>query len=79
MLAWIYLFIAGLFEIGWAVGLKFTEGFYKIMADYRDRCCNSCKFRLAIKIGKRDTDWNRIRDLDRYRGYRCCYRRYSVV
>jgi quaternary ammonium compound-resistance protein SugE len=26
-LAWIILFIAGLFEVGWAVGLKFTEGF----------------------------------------------------
>ena len=24
---WIYLFIAGLFEISWAVGLKFTHGF----------------------------------------------------
>lgn len=26
-MAWIVLFVAGLFEIGWAVGLKFTEGF----------------------------------------------------
>lgn len=26
-MAWIILLIAGLFEIGWAVGLKFTEGF----------------------------------------------------
>ncbi len=26
-MAWIILFIAGLFEIGWAVGLKFTDGF----------------------------------------------------
>lgn len=26
-MAWIILVIAGLFEIGWAVGLKFTEGF----------------------------------------------------
>ena len=26
-MAWIILFIAGLFEIGWAVGLKFTQGF----------------------------------------------------
>lgn len=26
-MAWIILFIAGLFEVGWAVGLKFTEGF----------------------------------------------------
>jgi len=28
-MAWIILLIAGLFEIGWAVGLKFTEGFTK--------------------------------------------------
>lgn len=26
-MAWIYLFVAGLFEIGWAVGLKYTDGF----------------------------------------------------
>ena len=26
-MAWISLFIAGLFEIGWAIGLKYTEGF----------------------------------------------------
>lgn len=26
-MAWIYLFVAGLFEIGWAVGLKHTDGF----------------------------------------------------
>lgn len=26
-MAWIILLIAGLFEIGWAVGLKFTDGF----------------------------------------------------
>lgn len=26
-MAWAILFIAGLFEIGWAVGLKFTDGF----------------------------------------------------
>jgi quaternary ammonium compound-resistance protein SugE len=29
-MAWIYLIIAGLFEIGWAVGLKYTEGFTKL-------------------------------------------------
>lgn len=28
-MAWIILLIAGLFEVGWAVGLKFTEGFTK--------------------------------------------------
>lgn len=29
-MAWICLFIAGLFEIGWAVGLKYTEGFSRL-------------------------------------------------
>jgi quaternary ammonium compound-resistance protein SugE len=28
-MAWIYLIIAGLLEIAWAVGLKYTEGFSK--------------------------------------------------
>jgi quaternary ammonium compound-resistance protein SugE len=26
-MAWLILFAAGLFEIGWAIGLKYTEGF----------------------------------------------------
>ena len=26
-MAWVILFVAGLFEIAWAVGLKYTEGF----------------------------------------------------
>ncbi len=29
-MAWIYLFIAGLLEIVWAIGLKYTEGFTKL-------------------------------------------------
>ena len=29
-MAWIYLFVAGLFEIGWAIGLKYTEGFSRL-------------------------------------------------
>ena len=27
---WIYLIIAGLLEIGWAIGLKYTEGWSKL-------------------------------------------------
>jgi quaternary ammonium compound-resistance protein SugE len=26
-MAWAYLAVAGLFEIGWAIGLKFSDGF----------------------------------------------------
>lgn len=28
--SWVILFIAGLFEIGWAIGLKYTEGFTRL-------------------------------------------------
>jgi quaternary ammonium compound-resistance protein SugE len=30
-MAWIVLVLAGLFEIGWAVGLKYTEGFSRLV------------------------------------------------
>ena len=29
-MAWIFLIIAGIFETGWAMGLKYTEGFTKL-------------------------------------------------
>ena len=29
-MSWFVLVIAGLFEIGWAVGLKYTEGFTRL-------------------------------------------------
>ena len=29
-MAWIVLFIAGLLEMGWAIGLKYTEGFTRL-------------------------------------------------
>jgi quaternary ammonium compound-resistance protein SugE len=29
-MAWTYLFFAGLFEIGWAIGLKYTDGFTRL-------------------------------------------------
>jgi quaternary ammonium compound-resistance protein SugE len=29
-IAWIILFIAGLFETGWAIGMKYSEGFTRL-------------------------------------------------
>ena len=29
-MAWVVLVIAGLFEVGWAIGLKYTEGFSRL-------------------------------------------------
>lgn len=30
-MAWTILFIAGLMEVGWAIGLKYTEGFSRLV------------------------------------------------
>jgi quaternary ammonium compound-resistance protein SugE len=30
-MAWVYLLVAGLLEIGWAIGLKYTEGFSRLV------------------------------------------------
>ena len=29
-MAWLYLVVAGLFEIGWAIALKYTDGFSRL-------------------------------------------------
>ena len=29
-MAWVLLVLAGLFEVGWAIGLKYTDGFTKL-------------------------------------------------
>lgn len=29
-MAWIILVVAGLFEVGWAIGLKYTDGFTRL-------------------------------------------------
>lgn len=30
-MSWVYLFFAGLSEVGWAVAMKYSEGFSKLM------------------------------------------------
>jgi quaternary ammonium compound-resistance protein SugE len=30
-MSWVYLFFAGLLEIGWAIGLKYTSGFTRLV------------------------------------------------
>ena len=30
-MAWLYLFVAGMFEVGWAIGLKYTQGFTRLV------------------------------------------------
>ena len=34
-MAWLYLTIAGLCEVGWAIGLKYTDGFTRLWPSVR--------------------------------------------
>jgi quaternary ammonium compound-resistance protein SugE len=38
-MAWTLLFIAGLLEIGWAIGLKYTEGFSRLWPSLGTATC----------------------------------------
>jgi len=38
-MAWLLLFIAGLLEVGWAVGLKYTEGFTRLVPSVLTLIC----------------------------------------
>jgi len=44
-LAWFILFTAGLFEVGWAVGLKYTEGFTRLVPTVLTVAC------MAVSLG----------------------------
>lgn len=38
-MAWVILFVAGLFEVGWAIGLKYTEGFTRLWPSAATLAC----------------------------------------
>lgn len=45
-MAWLYLFLAGLLEVGWAVGLKYTEGFTRLWPSVWTAACMIGSFGL---------------------------------
>ncbi|KKG09671.1 multidrug transporter [Methanosarcina sp. 1.H.T.1A.1] len=50
---WIFLFIAGLFEAAWAIGLKYTEGFTRLYPSIFTVVCMVLSFYFlsqALKI-----------------------------
>ena len=38
-MAWTILFVAGIMEIGWAIGLKYTEGFMRLVPSVLTLAC----------------------------------------
>lgn len=45
-MAWIVLFAAGLFEVGWAVGLKYTDGFTRLVPTLLTVACMAISLTL---------------------------------
>ena len=51
-MAWIYLLVAGFFEISWAIGLKYSEGFSILIPSFITVACMVASFyflALAVK------------------------------
>ncbi|SDR41990.1 quaternary ammonium compound-resistance protein SugE [Rhizobiales bacterium GAS191] len=44
-MAWVYLFVAGLFEVAWAIGLKYTQGFSRLTPSLLTLVC------MALSLG----------------------------
>jgi quaternary ammonium compound-resistance protein SugE len=65
-MAWGYLFVAGLFEVGWAIGLKYTQGFSRLAPSLLTLACMGLSFgllSLALKtlpIGTAYAVWTGI-------------------
>jgi quaternary ammonium compound-resistance protein SugE len=65
-MAWAVLFVAGLMEIGWAIGLKYTEGFTRLVPSVLTLVCMAASIillGLAVKtlpIGTAYAVWTGI-------------------
>ncbi len=65
-MAWAYLAIAGLFEIGWAIGLKYSDGFSKPLASWLTVITMGCSIWLlalamkTIPVGTAYAVWTGI-------------------
>ena len=51
-MAWLILLVAGLFEIGWAIGLKYTHGFTRLWPSMATGVCMVLSFVLLAQALK---------------------------
>lgn len=65
-MAWLWLVLAGLLEIGWAVGLKYTQGFTRLWPSIGTVVCMAASFALlslalkTLPIGTAYAIWTGI-------------------
>jgi quaternary ammonium compound-resistance protein SugE len=51
-MAWLALFLAGLLEVGWAIGLKYTQGFSRFWPSLATLICMILSFALLSQALK---------------------------
>ena len=66
-MAWIYLLLAGMFEIGFAIGLKYTEGFTRLWPSVGTVIAAAHQPVAADPGLAHDSRRHGLRDLDRHR------------
>ena len=59
-MAWIILFVAGLLEVGWAIGLKYTDGFTRVWPTVGTAAAMVVSLILLYIIDRRLTGLNQI-------------------
>jgi quaternary ammonium compound-resistance protein SugE len=65
-MAWFTLFVAGLMEIAWAIGLKYTEGFTRLVPSVLTLACMAASMALlglalkTLPIGTAYAVWTGI-------------------
>lgn len=65
-MAWLYLLVAGLLEIAWAIGLKYSQGFTKVVFSIPTIACMILSFfflSIALRtlpVGTAYTVWTGI-------------------
>ena len=66
-MAWAVLFAAGLLEIGWAIGLKYTEGFTRLVPSVLTLAAMAGSIVLLGSGAENAADRNRLCGMDRHR------------
>lgn len=65
-LSWLILLLAGLFEVGWAVGLKYTAGFTRLLPTLLTIACMAASLALlglalrALPLGTAYAVWTGV-------------------
>lgn len=67
-MAWVYLVVAGIFEVVWAISLKYTAGFTRLWPSVMTVAGMAASFYFLSMAIKNIADRHRLRGMDRNRG-----------